>query len=251
MGKENIKEKALHNSNQPLYQQLATLFRGYIDSGIWAVGQRIPTIEALMEDFGVGKVTIRSALDDLAKDNLIERARGQGTFVSPNIKNNKKLKIAYTWSDLVNFGYQDSLEVITQSVQEVKEIPSWCQYDGEIAESYHRLERIYFIKKERLSYSIVYIDSNIYKKINHLFRKRSIATVFHECEEIRLGRAKQILTINSADSESAASLNIPVGSPVAEVMRTIYSTDNKLLYWSKVHFPSKKVEMEFDLLNIN
>src|SRR4051812_7844550 len=63
------------------YKQLATLFRRHISTGHWKVGEQIPTIEELANDYGVARATVRQALDLLADEKLIERFRAKGTFV--------------------------------------------------------------------------------------------------------------------------------------------------------------------------
>ncbi len=55
--------------------------RRAIAGGTYAVGDQLPTEVQLMEHFGVSRITIRSALDYLERDHLIERGSGRGTFV--------------------------------------------------------------------------------------------------------------------------------------------------------------------------
>ena len=63
------------------YLQLATLFRRRVETGEWAVGSQIPTVDELAEECGVARLTIRQALDQLESDGIIQRFRAKGTFV--------------------------------------------------------------------------------------------------------------------------------------------------------------------------
>lgn len=65
----------------PLYFQIAEDIRKQIESGHIEHGQQIPTEKELEEMFGVSRTTIRQALADLTRDGLLERKRGQGTYV--------------------------------------------------------------------------------------------------------------------------------------------------------------------------
>src|SRR5262249_11378109 len=47
-----------------------------------SVGQAIPSERQLSQDFGVSRLTIRAALDDLVREGHLVRRRGAGTFVS-------------------------------------------------------------------------------------------------------------------------------------------------------------------------
>ncbi len=55
--------------------------RGRIVSGEWAVGTRIPPEPALVELLGVGRNTVREAVQSLVHAGLLERRQGSGTYV--------------------------------------------------------------------------------------------------------------------------------------------------------------------------
>src|ERR1043166_7682614 len=46
------------------------------------MGAAIPSERQLSADLGVSRLTVRAALDDLARDGYLVRRRGSGTFVS-------------------------------------------------------------------------------------------------------------------------------------------------------------------------
>src|SRR6266540_1182314 len=66
----------------PLHYQIQRVLRAQIESGKWAVGERVPPEYALMRRFEVSRTTIRRALRWLESDGLIVRQRPSGTFVA-------------------------------------------------------------------------------------------------------------------------------------------------------------------------
>jgi len=64
-----------------LIDQAAERFRDEVVSGRWPVGERIPTEPALVEEFGIGRNTVREALQSLVHVGLLRREQGRGTFV--------------------------------------------------------------------------------------------------------------------------------------------------------------------------
>ncbi|WP_448059543.1 FadR/GntR family transcriptional regulator [Cellulomonas hominis] len=55
--------------------------RARIISGDWPVGSRIPAEPALVELLGVGRNTVREAVQSLVHAGLVERRQGSGTYV--------------------------------------------------------------------------------------------------------------------------------------------------------------------------
>ncbi|MBX3195882.1 MAG: GntR family transcriptional regulator [Microbacteriaceae bacterium] len=67
--------------NLPLYHQVYAQLRERLDSGHWKPGDRMPTEDDLVAEFGVSLITVRRALEELVRENRIQRTRGRGTFV--------------------------------------------------------------------------------------------------------------------------------------------------------------------------
>src|SRR4051812_38071752 len=65
----------------PRYLQLADLLRQRIARGTWPRDHRLPSLEMLMVEFGVARVTVRQAIDVLAREGLLSPQQGRGTFV--------------------------------------------------------------------------------------------------------------------------------------------------------------------------
>jgi GntR family transcriptional regulator len=66
----------------PLYHQLKLALMSAIESGQWEAGQQLPNEGKLAESFGVSKITVRQALQELADLGYVRREQGRGTFVS-------------------------------------------------------------------------------------------------------------------------------------------------------------------------
>lgn len=67
----------------PLYHQVYLDLRSSIDDGKRRPGDQIAPERELAQQYGVSVITVRRALDELAREERIERTRGRGTFVLP------------------------------------------------------------------------------------------------------------------------------------------------------------------------
>src|SRR4051794_34097626 len=64
-----------------LIDQVIEQLRGQIESGRWAVGNRIPTEAELAASTGTSRNTVREAVQSLVHAGLLERRQGSGTYV--------------------------------------------------------------------------------------------------------------------------------------------------------------------------
>lgn len=69
------------NFSGPLYQQVHESLKSKITNGEWKGGMVIPGDVELSRLLGVSIGTVRKALDELARQHLVVRERGRGTFI--------------------------------------------------------------------------------------------------------------------------------------------------------------------------
>jgi GntR family transcriptional regulator len=67
----------------PLHHQVYLHLRSSLDSGELQPGERLPPERTLAQRYGCSVITIRRALDELSREQRIQRTRGRGTFVLP------------------------------------------------------------------------------------------------------------------------------------------------------------------------
>ena len=61
------------------YQAIVSDLRHKITVGEYAQGDRLPTTPELCKQYGVSKITVKRAMDDLESLGLVARRRGSGT----------------------------------------------------------------------------------------------------------------------------------------------------------------------------
>ncbi|GBD09675.1 putative HTH-type transcriptional regulator YurK [Candidatus Thermoflexus japonica] len=78
----SIRRKLDPASGIPIHEQLKEILRAEILEGHLRPGDRLPTEAELCARYGVSRAPVRQALEDLAREGLIVRQRGRGTFVA-------------------------------------------------------------------------------------------------------------------------------------------------------------------------
>lgn len=73
-------------SPTPLYLQIANKLTMAIQAGYWLANQPLPSERALVEAFGISRVTARKALEVLEQEGRIQRRPGSGSYITPRLE---------------------------------------------------------------------------------------------------------------------------------------------------------------------
>lgn len=74
-----------HESDVPVYVQLADILREKIRDGTYPPRRAIPSIRTLQEEYGVADGTIQKAVKILKDEKLVHTVTGRGVFVSGHV----------------------------------------------------------------------------------------------------------------------------------------------------------------------
>ncbi|AEF82210.1 GntR family transcriptional regulator [Leadbettera azotonutricia] len=93
-------DDTVFDRNKPisLYYQLQEKLSQKIQSGEWKSGQKIPTETELCSIYGLSRITVRKAVEELVHEGRLIRFQGKGTFVA-SINFEQKLSKFYSFSE--------------------------------------------------------------------------------------------------------------------------------------------------------
>jgi len=212
----------------PRYLQLASLFRHRIESGAWATGKQIPTVEELVAECGVARATVRQAMGILADEGLIIRRRATGTIVTRKPADTAWHDIATDWRRLLTVYPDGVIKLISSEI--VKAPPALPHDIGEPCASYRHLQREHWRDGRPYLITDVYVDAALARKLpNSAFTTLTALSLAASLPGVKIVNARQTLTIGSADIETAAALKIPLNSPIARIHRSVVDQRRKLI----------------------
>lgn len=96
-----------------LYQQIKDFVAGKIQDGSWRPGDRLPSENDLVHQFGVSRMTVNRALRELLEQGRIRRVAGVGSFVAEDKPQSNLLQIASLAQDIRSRGHDYACEVTT------------------------------------------------------------------------------------------------------------------------------------------
>jgi len=229
------------------YVQLAALFRRRIETGEWPVGSQIPTVHELAEECGVARATIRQALGQLSDENLIERFRAKGTFVTRRVQEEIWCAIPTDWSGLLLPSSDDArIEMLSRSPRSLK-LPISHEL-GEVQDRYDHVRRRHWRGDRAFLVADVYIADALRKQVTRkdLLNKTAMRIASDVLGQ-EIGDARHTITIGSADLVAAELLSIPVNAPVAHVRREVVDKQGRLVVISDGVYRGDVVRIDIKL----
>jgi GntR family transcriptional regulator len=210
-----------------LYAKVEEALAMEIAQGEYRPGDQLPTEEELLQRFQVSRITVRRAIQNLVRRDLLEIRRGLGTFVlSPRIEA-ELTKLTGFVEDMHAVGRKATARVISRGI---------VAASARVAE---RLEltkgiKVMQIKRVRLaddtpiSFDETYLPLGLGKQIvRNDLRRRPIFTLLEEEYGVPLVEAVYELEAVTASESIAEALQIRVGAPIFQIERTSMTSGNK------------------------
>lgn len=211
------------NSITPLYEQLHEDMLSKIVSRKWKPGKRIPAEMELCEIYGVSRITVRKAIEDLVRAGYLARQRGKGTFV----------RIEHIENELSKF-YSFSESLKSEGIKEVAEVLAFEEIlaTTELSEKLGLSEDAHFVYKitrlrsvDDVPYAVEssYIPKNLFQDLtvesvadNGLYNSMRLLGIAPD-------RARETFRATALGGLESRLLQRPLRTPVMSIDRITYS----------------------------
>lgn len=241
-----MNQQRFRRDGTPLYISVAEVLRQRILRGVWKPGQFLPTIEVLMEEFKVARVTVRDAVKILESEGLLNPRRGRGTMVLPHQPPTRPLSVVTSLSQLVELYRGDVPDLVSLNDYET-DLPEGVSF-GKAASKYHMLRRIHSRDGQRYCVITLYIAKHIFDRHEAALRSNLALPVLFDDPELHIEAARQSLIVTKCDMETAELLDVSVGEPMAEVRRVMCEQDGTIFYLADVIYRGDYIRLDMDLM---
>jgi len=240
-------QRLVHGASPlPLYHRLALILRERILSGTYRRGQVLPTENDLMQAFGVSRITVRSALNDLADEQLVVRTRGRGTVVSYDPAS------AVVGSPIVVGidGLMANLSVIdhgtTVKVKTLRTIPAGDYVAGQLGIApdtlVQHVARVRYLRKLPFSYTQSYLLEPIGQSFNRQDLCAHAVVDLIRRAGVQIDRVRQTITCTLADEVCSGLLHVNIGSPLLKLRRVFIDTHGRAVNYSEILYTPDRFE---------
>ena len=235
----------LRSGELPIYRQVAEVFRERIRNGRWPPGTRLPSLEAFIEELGVSRATIRHAMTILEQDRLISRKQGRGTFVAEPqdaSATGRWLNLDLNWRRLRKAVADGTVTELQPAVR--RDPPLIEALAPALKGGFMHMQHLH--KMDNVAYALVnkYLPVTVYDRAPAQFSSMMVLDVFDTLPELEPETVRQIITVESAEFETARLLNISAGAPSVQVRRLLYSRGGALLYLADITYIASMLKLD-------
>ncbi|WP_316979564.1 GntR family transcriptional regulator [Shumkonia mesophila] len=207
----------------PLYRQISDKLGDRIAAGEFKPGAPMPSEHALCKMFGVSRITVRRALDELVGRHLVVRRQGSGTFVSEDRHRHWSVTLTGVIEDvLMPYYFRVTREADIVPPADVLEF-------AEISER-RRHKMIEGINYSSDGGPLVHIRYYFPPEVGSLLSADTLIKAkgaIHAVEAVsrrRIDHAKQVVEPIIADKALAAHLDVAEGTALLRITRIFYDS---------------------------
>jgi GntR family transcriptional regulator len=216
----------------PLYARAKQALMQKLGSGVWRAGEKLPPEPALAASLGVSQGTVRRALDDIAKANLIVRRQGRGTFVAEHTQ----ARALFHFFHLVG---DDGRRALPGSrVLSLKAGPATREEASRLGLAASarvvRLQRLRLLDGAAAIVERIVVPAALFQGLDVRDRAdlpNELYKLYQDRFGVSVARAAERLKAVAASPEDAAHLGLRSGAPLLEIDRIAFALDGRACEW--------------------
>lgn len=237
--------------NTPRYHQIADQLRARIAGGAYPLDSRLPAEHELAGELGVSRPTVRQALDLLAREGLVVRVKGSGTFVS-------QPKLVHESTSFISAYREESRKkhrILRTRVLSLREEPA----EDRVAEMLRitpgtpvtRLTRVRHLENvygnAPVVYTTVYVPVEVFPDM--VRTDFTDASLYEKLEELGqpVVHASRRLEVVMPDAEVAASLEISAFEPVVYIVSQGLARSGLVVEYSESCYPASRSRFQIEI----
>jgi len=185
-----------------------------INEDVLTEDQKIPSERELIEEFGVSRITVRKALDELVNEGHLYRIQGKGTYVKGDKTEQDLFSITSCTKDIINHGMRPRRKLLGLDIEPANDKRSKL-LEIDPKDAVLRLDRIYYADEMPVNRTITYLSKKLFPGLEkHDFTAQSLYEVLEREYNVTITRAKRTIEAVLAHGKTAHHLEIEDGFPI-------------------------------------
>jgi GntR family transcriptional regulator len=232
-----------------LYAQLATILRDRILTGAWKYGDEIPSLDELVEEFSVARVTARQAVQILVDESLLSSQRGRRTYVTFEAPQADANPLYSSTGSITSNGSNYSIDIISR--QEFDGLPAQFTGPGKPAGRYMRIRKVDSHDGVPYAISDNYVSFPIFSRFPaNAERKIKLSRLVRDYARPKLAHGREVIKVATLSYEEATRLQTAIGSAAAFVTRVFISAGDSVAYFGQFYYRADRFAVERDITDV-
>lgn len=225
---------------------MAAALRGRIGAGEYGAGGAIESEAELGHSFGVSRVTVRRALDQLRDEGLLVSRKGAGWFVARDPVRQALGRVATIESALADAGIEPSRRVLAFAFEPAPADVATALGLHKGAEVL-RVQRLNLAGDEPFAIVTVWVRAALGAQLSRAEVERSTFYDLMPLRGVELASASQTISAVAAERDEAHLLGVPAGSPMLACRRVTRDRAGSPVLVSDHRYPGHRTlfEVEF------
>lgn len=236
------------NKTKPLHRQIADQIRERISRGDYAASELPPEL-SMVEDFGVSRHTIRSALQHLVNEGLIERRAGAGTWVTDRARSG--IWAIGALNDLIGEFTPDQYLTLSAREEPASRFPDIAKrFDLEPRALLFHVLRLLLQNNQPYALAQVYVRAEHARAVPaDMLGAEPLIHLVERYAKVRAARARQAVSAGAADIATARQLGMQQGTPLLIMRRTYFEASGRTLLHTDVYCRPDRYEQVIDFVH--
>jgi len=238
------------------YYQIYLVLREQLQEGRFAQG--MPAEVELARQFGVGRVTVRHAMEQLVAEGLIVRIVGRGTFpkISPRPGSPQEAQVqaqptrlAGLMENIVSASRATTVKVLDWRTVAAPELVA-AALNVEVGSPVKKAVRRRSSREGPLSHITTYMPLDLLHQISRRDLAGKPLLQLLEESGVELGRAQQTISARQADALVAQELGVAIGTALLAVRRLVFDARDKPVQWLEGLYRPDRYEYQMEVSRI-
>lgn len=213
----------------PLYVQLTEQFRSMLETGELQPGDRFPAELELAKQYGVARITVRTAIAELVQTGMLVRRQGKGTFVAEQKIERELVSIASFTERMNTRGLRAGSRII--SMKTVKASGKLARLPGiEEGDAMIEIVRLRLSNEMPVALETSSLPANRYPGLEQ--RDLAEQSLYHLLDSkygTRPAHSSKTLELTRAKTTEARLLGIKNAAALFLLTAVVYSEDNRVM----------------------
>jgi len=221
----------------PLYHQLKRRLTQEIHAGRFSPDRPFPSERELVEYFQVSRMTVRLALQELAREGWLRRERGRGSFIAPKKLSRPADRLVGLAEDEIAASTPIAVRERSLRLLEATDAVPAC-FTRQPGSAFYRSERLGVLGDQVLMYSIVHlkVPAGTVLTTTMLQEFESFYPLLEQRVGITISHGSRTMEAVEARKRDAQLLNVRPKSPLLLVRTTVFDSSDDAVMYSESRF---------------